>query len=157
MHSSDVLLDHAWLRRVSDVLFAVLAVTGIFLSTPFVMSSHLAWFITESVHSIHPAYIPGLLVVPVGAYHFPSEKALFFLMLFKLSCLSSRLSSGIKRDVCPQGLLIPSSGNHFLSDCEPWSRGVYLLSLICGTSSLLMPLQADLCSHIASLVHCPST
>lgn len=79
-----VLLDHAGLICPLSLdwndcavclwcSLAVPAVTKLFLSTSFFISSHLAWFIDENVCSIHPVYIPELLVVPIGAYHFPSE------------------------------------------------------------------------------------
>lgn len=50
--------------------------------------------------------------------------------------------------ICALGPLISLSGIHLLSDSDLWSSGAYLLFLICCTSSLVMLLQAALCSRI---------
>lgn len=50
--------------------------------------------------------------------------------------------------ICALGPLISLSGIHLLSDSDLWSSGAYLLFLICCSSSLVMLLQAALCSRI---------
>lgn len=69
-----------------------------------------------------------------------------FLLLFKLSCLSSRLSSRIKLDVCPWVFWSCSLGSILGLIVIPGPEGAYLLSLICSSSSLL-------CTKGTILVH----
>lgn len=122
-----------WLCSV----FNVFAVAGIFLSTYFF------YFLPPSL-IYHWECLFHLLTVHPRAISCSNRRLSFsirisplFLLLFKLSCLTSRLSSRIKLDVCPWVFWSCPLGSILGLIVIPDPEGAYLLSLICSNSSLL--------------------